>query len=101
MEGPVALPLAPFRLRRLPIRQARPSSDGLCGSRVALQRIVNILVEHSADAARAAPPREDCHVFETYRGSVVDEALGAICVIEPASSRCLWFVAKDFAPADN
>src|SRR5271163_2113641 len=72
-----------------------------CGSFAALRRIAIMLVEHGADAARAALPAEDCQVFEAFRGSVVDEAQGAICVLEPSNSRCLWFVAKDFAPAEH
>ncbi|MGB8278062.1 MAG: hypothetical protein WCF20_09080 [Methylovirgula sp.] len=70
-----------------------------CGSLDGLFRIAVIWTENGESAALAKMRDEDCRLFRTFRGEVTDAKAGAICVLGPGNTRCLWFAATAFAPA--
>ncbi|MGP0059082.1 MAG: hypothetical protein ACLPID_07340 [Beijerinckiaceae bacterium] len=70
-----------------------------CRSRGGLQRVAVILVEHGEAAARAGMAASDCRLFMTFRGKVVDEGEGALCVLGLGNTRCLWFPTSALSPA--
>jgi hypothetical protein len=72
-----------------------------CGSVDGMVRMALTYATQGPDAARAIMAAEDCQIFETFSGRIMEETQGGICVLGLVRSRCLWFPTVAFMPADH
>jgi hypothetical protein len=70
-----------------------------CVSLEGLKRIAKTMVDQNGDASLDQLNAEDCRVFSTFHGEVLDAKDAAVCILGLGGYRCWWFVFEATEPA--
>ncbi len=62
-----------------------------CYSLDALKRVSALAITQNGKATADQLNAEECRIFDTQHGEVIDAKEGAICIQGLGNTRCLWF----------